>query len=78
MVRTNPESEEQITVLCAGSADGALARPLIIYPSIGLNTPLPHDNMSKDLLFDMTTTPNGSLSCECFYIWISNYFYPSK
>ena len=69
------ESKESITVLACVSADGSCQKPYVIFP--GLRQPNYNFRQVDPSKYDVAFTPNGWISSESFFCWLSNLFYPT-
>ena len=62
-------------MLACVSADGEFKKPFVMYPG----KKLPKFNLTdvNDEDFDLGYTPNGWISSDSFFGWLSNLFYPT-
>lgn len=73
--RLAPDTKLQITVLACTAGDGKFSNPLVIFPG----KKLPKYNLSdvNENDYDLGYSPNGWISSEAFFSWLSSLFYPS-
>ena len=70
--RVSPDTREQITVLGCASANGELQKPFVLYP--GQRPTFNFEGLDPDD-FDVGVSPNGWISSDTFFAWLSNLFY---
>ena len=68
------ESKEQVTVLGCVSGDGNCQKPFVLFPGV---RPTFHFKSVDPSKYDVGNTPNGWISSEAFFGWLSNLFYPA-
>ena len=69
------KNKTQITVLACASASGNYSKPFVIYPS--LKSPRINFSGVNEADFEVGFTPNGWITCDSFFSWLANCFYPS-
>ena len=70
--RMTVDSHEQVTVLGTACANGELLKPMVILP--GLNPSFNLEGVNAED-FILGSSPNGWISADTFFGWLSNYFY---
>lgn len=66
------EGKSQITVLSCISAKGEIQKPLVIFPGVRPKFNLKGVDPQK---YNLSATPNGWISTESFFGWLSNLFF---
>ena len=73
--RLAPDNKQQITVLASVSADGAFNTPFVLFPG----KKLPKFNLTgvNEDDFHLGYSPNGWMSSDAFFGWLTNLFFPA-
>lgn len=69
----NPDEKECLTVLMNGNADGTIAPPLILFSYVRVPQDIAKSIPSH---WGVGVSENGWMTCECFYEYMTNVFYP--
>ena len=69
------DSKDQITVLGCVSANGTFQKPLAVFP--GVRTPKPNFTNVNPEDYDIGNSPNGWMTADVFFTWISSIFFPA-
>ena len=69
------DNKQQISVLACVSAAGTFSKPFVLFPG----KRLPKFNLESvdENQYDLGYSPNGWMSSDAFFGWMSNLFYPS-
>lgn len=71
--KVNNDEKEVVTTLIGGNANGRMAPSLVMFPYQRLPSNIVK-NMPQSWAFGRS--PNGWMTCEAFYEYITNCFYP--